>query len=101
MFTTSNPNTLAVTHGRFSGLTVDRGADGKFSASLNYEEGYMNGETFVPLGVNHILAQDKDAYTDEEGNIVIAETGYTSFLQHVGAYGMNWEQVEGFIKTRI
>lgn len=79
MFACTNPDAPRVTTGRYL-HTIIATDQTPPNADIQYQEGYMDGENFVPLGVNKYHIQDRDAvYDEEEVLITPASTDMTDF----------------------
>lgn len=101
MFTLTNEKDATITTGKVKRTIIEQDAEGNWNVSIDYECGYMLNDEFVNKGVDHIMAIDKPAYTDDDGNEVAAQTGYTDFLTNAAATGFSEAGTEAFIMERI
>lgn len=80
MFNHSNEKDPRVTKGKVKRYIVEP-EHVTPNADIEFEEGYLEGENFISLGVNHLHIQDMPEETDEEGVVTkAAVTDYTDFM---------------------
>jgi hypothetical protein len=91
-------NHPAVTTGKFKSLAIESD-----NTAINFEEGYLNNDEFVSMGVNHCTLHDTPEKTETvEGEEVVtpAVTDHTDFINLLSAAEDKTAAIETFLEAR-